>query len=91
MLKREDTAMFSDGFPCNSRPFIKRMEEILEENRTSNPDSLDKVELAKYRANLFIVIAHCYGQLFHLDSLDIHKELSAILEREEITDEQGSI
>jgi hypothetical protein len=37
---REERAFLGDCFPCNARPFINRMAEILKENTCNNYPSL---------------------------------------------------
>jgi hypothetical protein len=81
-MDRRDTAMFESSLPCNSRPFVRRLDEILEANDTTSPDSLPREELAKYKANLWLVITHTYGQLFRLDSMDMYEEIGQELEVE---------
>ncbi len=79
-MDRRDTAMFESALPCNSRPFVRRLDEILEANDTTSPDSLPKEELAKYKANLWLVMSHCFGQLFRVDSMDLYTELQEEME-----------
>lgn len=70
-----ERALFGEAFPCNSGPFLKRIEEILEENKTNSLSSLKGRKLDKAKACLFILVGQAYGQLFKIDSLEEFERL----------------
>ena len=80
---REEQALFCEAFPCNSYPFLKRIEELLKENRTNSLMSLKGEELDKARSCLFILIGQAYGQLFKIDSIEEFERLNEILNLKE--------
>jgi len=74
-MRREDQAFRSITFPINSLPFIKRLEEILDENETNSPESLPEGELHKFKANLHITLSQTFGQLYTVNAMDLVNEL----------------
>lgn len=76
---RNDRAIFSESLPVNSIPFLNRMLEILDENDTNTPKTLDVEEFAKFKANLWIVLNHTFGQLFRIDCGDMYDEIKEVL------------
>lgn len=79
---RQDKAIFSESLPVSSIPFLHRMRQILDENNTSTPITLDEEELAKFKANLWIVLNHTFGQLFRIDCGEMYDEIKEVLEEE---------
>lgn len=45
-----EKALFLDAFPCNSIPFLTRIEELLREANTNSLDALEGKNLEKARA-----------------------------------------
>ncbi len=80
---QEEQALFSEAFPCNSYPFLKRIEELLKENRTNSLMSLKGKELDKAKSCLFILIGQSYGQLFTIESIDEFERLSKSINSKE--------
>jgi len=78
-----EQALFSEAFPCNSYPFLERIEELLRENNTNSLMSLKGKELDKARSCLFILIGQAYGQLFEIDSIEEFERLNEILNLKE--------
>ena len=77
-MKAEE-ALFNDVFPCNSYPFLHRIEELLGENKTNSLGSLKEKELDKAKACLFILIGQAYDQLFKIDSIEEFERLNRVL------------
>lgn len=80
---QEEQTLFSEAFPCNSYPFLKRIEELLKENRTNSLMSLKEKELDKAKACLFILLGQAYGQLFQIDSIEEFERLNRSLNLKE--------
>lgn len=80
---QEEQALFSEAFPCNSYPFLKRIEELLRENKTNSLMSLKGKELDKAKSCLFILLGQAYGQLFQIDSIDEFERLSKSINSKE--------
>jgi hypothetical protein len=80
-MSKEDYAMFNDALPVNALPFLNRMVEILEGNKTNTPAGLSESEKDKFRANLWIVLYQTHGQLFKLDHYDEYKYLDEKLNK----------
>lgn len=78
-----EQALFSEAFPCNSYPFLEKIEELLRENKTNSLMSLKGEELDKARSCLFILIGQAYGQLFTIDSIDEFERLSKSINSKE--------
>ncbi len=78
-----EQALFSEAFPCNSYPFLERIEELLRENKTNSLMSLKGKELDKARSCLFILIGQSYGQLFIIDSIEEFERLSKSINSKE--------
>lgn len=74
-----EEALFNDVFPCNSYPFLHRVEELLRENKTNSLMSLKGKELDKAKACLFILLGQVYDQLFKIDSIEEFERLNRIL------------
>ena len=77
-MKTEES-LFNNVFPCNSYPFLHRIEELLGENKTNSLSSLKGKELNKAKACLFILTGQAYGQLFKIDSLKEFERLNRVL------------
>ncbi len=80
---QEEQALFSEAFPCNSYPFLKRIEKLLKENKTNSLISLKGKELDKAKSCLFILLGQAYGQLFQIDSIEEFERLNGILNLKE--------
>jgi len=80
---QEEQALFYEAFPSNSCPFLKRIEELLKENRTNSLMSLKGKELDKAKACLFILLGQSYGQLFQIESVDEFERLSISINSKE--------
>ena len=80
---QEEQVLFSEAFPCNSYPFLKRIEELLKENETNSLLSLKGKELDKAKACLFILLGQSYGQLFTIESIDEFERLSKSINSKE--------
>ena len=80
---KAEKALFNDAFPCNSYPFLRRIEELLRENKTNNLSSLKGKELDKAKACLFILLSQAYGQLFKIDSVEEFERLNRVLKLKE--------
>lgn len=76
-MKAEE-ALFQDAWPANSIPFLTRLQEILDENKTNSLKSLKGIEKDRAKSCLMILIGHLYGQLKILDSLDEYERLAKI-------------
>ena len=75
--------LFKDAFPCNSYPFVRRIQELLEGSGTNNLNGLKGKELDKAKACLFILLGQAYGQLFKIDSVEEFKRLNRVLNLKE--------
>jgi hypothetical protein len=64
---REERAFLGDCFPCNARPFINRMAEILKENTCNNYPSLPAEAKLDFRACLWIINGQVHGQVATID------------------------
>ena len=80
---QEEQALFREAFPCNSYPFLKRIEKLLKENKTNSLMSLKGKELDKAKSCLFILLGQAYGQLFQIDSIDEFERLSKSINSKE--------
>ncbi len=80
---QEEQVLFSEAFPCNSYPFLERIEELLRENKTNSLMSLKGKELDKAKSCLFILLGQAYGQLFEIDSIDEFERLSKSINSKE--------
>jgi len=78
-----EQALFGEAFPCNSYPFLERIEELLKENRTNSLMSLKGKELDKAKSCLFILIGQAYRQLFTIDSIEEFERLSKSINSKE--------
>lgn len=81
MDNREERAFLSDCFPCNARPFLARMVDILKQNNCNNFPSLPKEAQMDFRACLWIINGQVHGQLAAIDQTKewdvLKKELGA--------------
>ncbi len=84
---KEEQVLFSKAFPCNSYPFLKRIEELLKENRTNSLMSLKGKELDKAKSCLFILIGQAYRQLFTIESIDEFERPNKSIDSKEKTNE----
>ena len=66
----EDYAFDSEAMPCNAVPFLRRMLQILKEAETNSPNSLDRANNARFRANLWIVMSQTFPQAITIDLCD---------------------
>ena len=80
---QEEQALFSGAFPSNSYPFLRRIEEVLKENKTNSLMSLKGKELDRAKACLFILLGQSYGQLFTIESIDEFERLSKSINSKE--------
>jgi len=78
-----EEVLFKDAFPCNSYPFLRRIEELLGENKTNSLGSLKGKELDKAKACLFILLGQAYGQFFKIDSVEEFERLDRVLNLKE--------
>lgn len=57
----EERMFLSDSFPCNSKPFLRRLGELLDERGTNSLMNLR--EDHDVRAVMWVLVAQLYGQL----------------------------
>jgi len=57
---KEELAFKACAFPCNSRPFLRRIEELLEEAGTNSMMQLKGNQ--SVRACMWILMAQLYGE-----------------------------
>jgi len=60
-IKQEELALFREALPVNSIPFLNRIREILDENKTNSLDALKGIESDKAKACLFMLALQAYG------------------------------
>lgn len=81
---KEEHAFTSEVFPCNAKPFLKRMRELLDEAETNSIEYLTNYPEKYYafRACLLIINQMTFGQLSTIDLMDEWKELNELLKEE---------
>lgn len=66
--KETDKAFYCSSLPCNPLPFINRLQELCSENKNN-------ITSMQAKANLYILLTQCFGQLFSIDDMDLFTEL----------------
>ena len=67
---QEEHAFQSECFPCNSIPFLTRLREILDENKTNGLAILPDDAKLKARACMWVLMGQLYGQMATIDLSD---------------------
>lgn len=75
MARLEEHAFMSNAMPCNSIPFLRRIIEIMEENKTNNFEALPEEARLAAEACLWIVNAQLYGEMSTIDMSDVFYKL----------------
>jgi len=85
-LTSEEKALFEESFPCNSIPFLNRLKEILNENKTNTLQSLKEREREKAKSCLQVLMMQAYGQGYDLNSTEewIRLRFELIYKKEEV-------
>jgi len=73
----EERAFLADAFPCNPRPFARRLDALVAERGT------DAIQLDDCKAVLWVLMAQAYGQLATVDLCDEWSRLRAVFEESE--------
>lgn len=60
-VKAEELAIFKEALPVNSIPFLNRIREILDENKTNSLDALKGIEHDKAKSCLFMLALQTHG------------------------------
>lgn len=60
----------SCAFPCNSKPFLERIREILDQANTNSLQSLTGEEKIAARACMWVLMGQLYGQMARIDLCD---------------------
>lgn len=71
-----EDSIFLNTLPCNSKPFLARICQLLDKHQTNSIWAVDGEDLLRVRACLYFLIGQAWGQLFHLDSLEVYAELA---------------
>lgn len=76
-MSSEDYAIFSGNLPVNSRPFLTRMNTILENNDCTSPRDLPEHELNKFKSNLWMVMYQTFNtQLGDIRMFELWRSLN---------------
>lgn len=73
---KEEHAFMSESLPCNPIPFLNRMIEIIKEKGTG------AVTNPRYVSCLHILTMLTHGNMYNIDSYEIHQRLSKIFTEE---------
>jgi len=73
--------LFSRVLPANSLCVLKRLEDILKENKTNSLLSLNGEAKDRAKACLMLLLIHSYGDLFVLNCVDEYSRLKKALNR----------
>jgi len=78
-MKDDELYLFKPSLPVNSLLYIRRLEEILRENKTNSIMCLKGEAMERAKACLMILMMHAYDQLFKIDSVDEYSRLKKAL------------
>lgn len=76
-MKAEE-ALFERSWPVNSIPFLTRLREILDENRTNSLKSLKGIEKDRAKTCMMVLIGHLYGITKVLDNWKEYERLARV-------------
>lgn len=76
-MKAEE-ALFEKNWPVNSIPFLTRLKEILDENRTNSLKSLEGVEKDRAKSCFFVLMGHLYGIPEVIDNWKEYERLAKV-------------
>jgi hypothetical protein len=74
---KSEHAFAHSPFPANMRPFLTRMQELLEEEQTSNITNMDEEKYFAFRACLLVINQMVFGQMSVVHLSDEWRELFA--------------
>jgi len=77
-------AFNSSIFPCNSKPFLSRIEEILDQANTNSLQNLTGDDQLATRGCMWILMGQLYGQMATIDLVDEWERLKIALLTKEI-------
>ena len=81
---KEERAFKYPGFPCNARPFLRRMWELLDEEETGSIEALasNSQRYYAFRACLLIINQMTFGQISTIHLMDEWRELYDLSEED---------